>query len=87
MTITLIVFLYLYLLFVGIWLIFSLIAYYHLIRYGQINFISFLAGLAYLAVAVIILAQSYQYLNQIDWSREFLNIQGINALSSHANIF
>ena len=84
MVITIVVFLYLYLLFVGIWLIFSLIAYYHLIRYGQINFFSFLAGLAYLAVAVIILSQSYQYLNQIDWTRELVTIQGVSLFSNRS---
>lgn len=68
MTIPLIGFLFLYLLFVFVWLIFSLIALYHLIRYGQINFTTFFAALAYIAGSSLILFLSYGYLSQIDWS-------------------
>lgn len=68
MTIPLIGFFYLYLLFVFIWLIFSLIAYYHIIRYGQIGFISVAATLTYFIVSVLILVFSYLFINQIDWS-------------------
>lgn len=68
MTIPLIGFLFLYLLFVFIWLIFSLIALYHVIRYGQINFTTFFAAFAYIAGSALILFLSYGYLNQIDWS-------------------
>lgn len=76
MTIPLIGFLYLYLLFVAFWLIFSLIALYHILRYGQINFTTFIAAFAYLAVAAIILNFSYQTLSQIDWSAGLTIFQG-----------
>lgn len=81
MTIPLIGFLFLYLLFVFIWLIFSIIALYHIIRYGQINFTTFLTTFIYPAVSVIILYLSYQYLSQIDWSVSF------NLFSGGSNIF
>lgn len=76
MTIPLIAFLYLYLLFVFIWFIFSLIAFYHMIRYGQIGFINFMASLAYFAVSTIILFLSFQFLSQIDWSAALTISQG-----------
>ena len=76
MSISLIVFLYLYLLFVFIWLIFSLIALYHIVIYGQIGFISLLAISIYLAASVVILYLSYQYLSRIDWSIAINIFQG-----------
>lgn len=79
MTIPLIAFLYLYLLFVLIWLVFSLIAFYHIIRYGQISLASFIAAFAYLAVSAVILYLSYQYLSRIDWSVDLTIFQvGVN---------
>jgi hypothetical protein len=68
MNIPLVAFLYLYLLFVLVWLIFSLIALYHILRYGQISFTSFLAIFMYVAVSVILLFLAFEYLSQIDWS-------------------
>ncbi|MDD4271345.1 MAG: hypothetical protein PHF50_00910 [Patescibacteria group bacterium] len=76
MTIPLYAFLFLYLLFVLIWLIFSLIALYHMIRYGQINFITFITTFAYLVGAALILFFSYEYLSQIDWSVGLTVMQG-----------
>lgn len=76
MTIPLIAFLFLYLLFVFIWLIFSLIALYHIIKYGQINFTTFLITFAYIAGSIIILFLSYEYLSRIDWSAGLTILQG-----------
>ncbi|MDO8668462.1 MAG: hypothetical protein Q7K35_05250 [bacterium] len=76
MTIPLVAFLYLYLLFVFAWLIFSLIAFYHIMKYGQICFASFIAVSAYFVVSVIILTFSYEYLSQIDWSIGLTVFQG-----------
>ncbi|MBI4779411.1 hypothetical protein HY797_03090 [Candidatus Falkowbacteria bacterium] len=68
MTIPLIAFLFLYLLFVFIWLIFSLIALYHILRYGQISFTTFFTTFIYIVGAVIMFYFSFIYLSQIDWS-------------------
>lgn len=76
MTIPLIGFLFLYLLFVAVWLIFSLIALYHIIRYGQINFTTFLATFTYIAGSSLILFLSYGYLSRIDWSVGLTVFQG-----------
>jgi hypothetical protein len=76
MTIPVVAFLYLYLLFVLVWLIFSLIALYHMIKYGQIGLVSILAVLVYLAVCLAILDLSYQYLSPIDWDAELTILRG-----------
>lgn len=76
MTIPLIGFLFLYFLFVFVWLIFSLIALYHIIKYGQINFTTFIAAFAYLAGSAMILFFSYEYLSRIDWSVGLTVFQG-----------
>ena len=76
MTIPLIAFLFLYLLFVFVWLVFSLIALYHMIKYGQINFTTFITTFAYIAGAVVILSFSYDYLSRIDWGVGLTILQG-----------
>ena len=68
MTIPIIAFFYLYLLFVLVWLIFSVIALYHMVKYGQINAASILATIGYLAFSVVILYLSYQFFVRIDWN-------------------
>lgn len=76
MTIPLIGFLFLYLLFVFVWLIFSLIALYHMIKYGQMNFTTFFTSFAYIAGSALILFLSYGYLSQIDWNVGLTIFQG-----------
>ncbi|MFA5359986.1 MAG: hypothetical protein WC349_03460 [Patescibacteria group bacterium] len=78
MTIPLIAFLFLYLLFLVVWLIFSLIALFHIIRYGQVSFGTFIAAFLYIAGSIVILFFSYQYLSQIDWSIGLTIFQGGN---------
>jgi len=76
MTIPLIAFLFFYLLFVIVWLIFSLIAFYHMIKYGQINLITFFTTFIYIAGSIAILYLSYFYLSQIDWGVGLTIFQG-----------
>ncbi|MFH1232669.1 MAG: hypothetical protein V1651_02265 [Patescibacteria group bacterium] len=57
-----------YLFFLAVWLIFSLIAVYHMIRFGFLNFTTFFVTFFYIAVAAIMLNASYNYLIPIDWS-------------------
>ena len=76
MSIPIIAFLYLYLLFVLVWLVFSVIALYHIIRYGQIGFTSLAVTLIYILVSTAILFLSYQYLSQIDWEASLTVFQG-----------
>ncbi|MEK7558099.1 MAG: hypothetical protein AAB530_02730 [Patescibacteria group bacterium] len=57
-----------YLFFLAVWLIFSLIAIYHMIRFGSLNVTTFFTTFLYIAVAVIMLNVSYNFLIPIDWS-------------------
>lgn len=68
-----------YLLFLAIWLIFSLIAVYHMMRFGFINFVTFFAIFFYIAGAVIMLNISYNFLIPIDW---LINVSIFNDLIS-----
>ena len=76
MAISLGIFLYVYLFFVLVWLIFSLIGLYHLIRYGQIGFSSTLVTVIYMVIATWIFYQTYLYLSAVDWSLNLITIKG-----------
>ncbi|MFH1255479.1 MAG: hypothetical protein V1667_03355 [bacterium] len=76
MTIPLTAFLFLYLLFVFICLVFSVIAIYHIMKYGQVNFATFAAVFIYAAGCAAVLFLSYLYLSRIDWSVGLTIMQG-----------
>ncbi len=76
MTIPLISVLFLYLLFVVVWIIFSFIALFHIIKYGQVNFLTFFTTFIYIAGSIVILYLSYGYLSQIDWEIGLTIFQG-----------
>ena len=76
MTIPLIAFLFLYLLFIVVWLIFSFVALFHIVKYGQVSFGTFIAAFIYIVGSVAILFFSYEYLSQIDWSVGLTIFQG-----------
>lgn len=76
MTIPLTAFLFLYLLFVLVWLVFSFVAIYHIMKYGQANFATFAVVLIYSAGCAAILLLSYKYLIQIDWKAGFTIMLG-----------
>lgn len=76
MTIPLIAFLFFYLFFVIVWLIFGLIALFHMIKYSQINFTTFFTTFIYIAGSIVILYLSYRYLSVIDWSVGLTIFQG-----------
>ncbi|MCG2700844.1 hypothetical protein L6267_01610 [Candidatus Parcubacteria bacterium] len=57
-----------YLLFLLLWLIFSLVAVYHMIKFGFKNFTTFFTTFIFVAVSLALLAVSYSFLIQIDWN-------------------
>jgi hypothetical protein len=67
MTFPLYYFLLIYLLFILLWLVFSLVAVYHMIKFSFKNFISFFATFIFIGVSALILMESYNYLSRIDW--------------------
>ncbi|MBU4375157.1 hypothetical protein KKH38_01490 [Patescibacteria group bacterium] len=59
-----------YLLFLLLWLIFSLVAVYHMIKFGFKNFTTFFTTFIFAAVSLALLAVSYSFLMQIDWDTQ-----------------
>lgn len=56
-----------YLLFLFLWLFFSLVAVYHMIKFGFKNFTTFFTTFIFVAVSLVLLVVSYNFLIQIDW--------------------
>ncbi|MEA3463915.1 MAG: hypothetical protein U9R14_02480 [Patescibacteria group bacterium] len=56
-----------YLLFLLLWLIFSIVAIYHMMKFGFKNFTAFFTTFIFIGISILILAASYNFINQIDW--------------------
>lgn len=67
MTFPLAYLLYIYFGFLGLWSIFSLIAIFHMVKYGAATFKSYLFTFLYIVVSIIILTSSTNYIQKIDW--------------------
>ncbi|NTW22996.1 hypothetical protein HGA34_05695 [Candidatus Falkowbacteria bacterium] len=67
MTFTLSIFLYAYYAFVGIWLLFSLTALYHLLKFGFKGGVTFFTACGYVAISGVIILATLSYLEPIDW--------------------
>ncbi|MCD6471189.1 hypothetical protein J7K86_01535 [bacterium] len=67
MTISLSIFLYIYLFLAGSIFLFFLANLYNLARYGVLNFHTLLVSFIFIAGIVIIIYFSYQRLAQVDW--------------------
>ena len=65
-----------YLLFLLLWLIFSLVAVYHMIKFGFKNFTTFFTTFIFVAVSLALLVVSYNFLIQIDWDASVSIFQG-----------
>jgi len=64
------IFLYIYFAFLVFWLILSLVGFYHLVRFGNKLFGSFLVGIIYIAGVICIAYISYLYLSSVDWTMQ-----------------
>jgi hypothetical protein len=62
------IFLYIYLVFLLIWFIFSIIGVYHMLKYGFLNFMTFFSVFLYFTVSVAMLLVSYNFISGIDWN-------------------
>ncbi len=78
MTFSLIIFLYLYFFFLLCWTVLSLVAMYHLLRFGSRMFGSFFLGIIYIAGVIVIAYVSYGFLSVIDWQTEVMIFKNIN---------
>jgi len=77
MTFSLSVFLIPYLLFLLLWLAFSLVAVYHMMKFGFKNFTTFFTTFIYIGVSIIILVISYNFLSQINWGINMSVLEGL----------
>ena len=68
MTISLSVFLYIYLAFLVVWAVFFIIAIYHMLRFGFRNSATVMITLLFITVALVLTATSLYFINGIDWS-------------------
>jgi len=84
MSFSLYIFLIIYLVFLFGWLIFSLVAIYHMLKFGFLNFTTFFIIFVYIIIAILLLVASYSYLSQIDWN---LRISVLGNLFDNNNIF
>lgn len=82
MTFPLIIFLYVYYAFLTVWVLLSLIGFYHLARFGRRMFGSFFVGLLYIVGSLVIVGLSYTYLSSIDWQTNVTIFQGLNNLKN-----
>jgi len=67
MTFTLSIFLYVFFAFVGIWGVFSLVALFHLLKFGFKGAITFFTATGYVAVSTLIIFGTMSYLEPVDW--------------------
>jgi len=65
------------------WLIFSMVAFYHMFKLGFKNFTTFFTTFLYLAISIVILAISYNYIIQIDWLKKITVLAGIASQVSY----
>jgi len=77
MTFPLYIFLILYSIFLAIWLIFGLVAIFHMFRFGLKNFTTFLTTFIFIAVSFLLLVVSYNYLSPIDWGINITIFDGL----------
>lgn len=68
-----------YALFLLIFLFFSFVNLYHLIKFGSTNFVAFMATFLFLAGSVLILYTSYTYIINTDWTRTIDVIPDLSA--------
>jgi hypothetical protein len=57
-----------YLIFILVWFIFSLVALYHMFKFGFKNITTYFTSFLYVLIATGMLAVSYIYLNELDWT-------------------
>jgi len=85
MTFSLVILLYIYLGFLILWGIFSLIGFYHLVRFGSRMFGSYFIGVLYIAGSLILLYLTYSYLTTINWETEITIFENFGKLKDSLN--
>lgn len=71
------IFLVLYILFVFVWVFFSLVGIYHMMKFGWKNFYTFIATFTYIAGAIFLAVVSYMAIIEIDWKINISIMDGV----------
>ncbi|MFZ5363884.1 MAG: hypothetical protein ACOZAG_00130 [Patescibacteria group bacterium] len=71
---TLSVFLTAYYIFLGLFILFSLFAIYHMARFVPLGSLGFFTTYVFLAGAIIIIFITWQEIQQIDWTQPFFTL-------------
>jgi len=77
MAITLAVIYYVFLVMVGIFVLYSLFNIYHLLRFGFLSIANIVAIMIYITIACFLLYYAFGQLMTVDWSKPLLNMSGI----------
>ncbi|EKE07501.1 MAG: hypothetical protein ACD_18C00065G0003 [uncultured bacterium] len=64
--------LFLYLIFLCVFFIFSLINFYHIISTGSLNFTSFVVTFLITALSILTLYYTWEVISTVDWSRDLV---------------
>jgi hypothetical protein len=78
MTIPLIIFLYIYFVLAGVTVLFFLANFYHLVRFGALNFATVFVSFIFLCGLVILGYFTYQYLIQVNWQEPITLFEGFS---------
>jgi len=62
-------FLILYLVYIGIFLIFSLFNVYHLVKHGFSSVFVYIVIILYIMLAAVVVFLTYYYLQEVDWNQ------------------
>ncbi len=82
MSIQLFIFFYAYLVFLILWGAFSIVALYHMFKFGFKNFATYISILVYLVISAYILGVSFFYILQIDWNISIFDINNSSSVIS-----
>lgn len=77
MSFPLYIFLFVYFLFLFGWVVFSLLAIYHMVKFGAVTFATFFSSFVYIAGSAALLFISYNFLSQIEWNMNVSFLEGI----------
>jgi len=77
MTFSLSILLIPYFILLFVWFLFSIVAVYHMVKYGFKTFATFFSIFLYIGVSLFILVFSYLYINKIDWNVDVAVFDGI----------
>lgn len=71
MTVSLSVFLFIYLIYIAIFLFFTFFNLYHMTKYGFVSFAAYIVTVLYIIITALALFVSYYLIAQINWSDTF----------------